>query len=52
MSKTTFVLSDAIHVMMLKLDSYSTFTRKPIARAHPASQVQGAAALRRFEAWQ
>jgi predicted lactoylglutathione lyase len=45
MRKTTFVLSEAIHVMMLKLDSYSTFTRKPIARAHPASQVQDAAAF-------
>jgi len=45
MSKMTFDLSDAIHVMLLKHDSYSTFTRKPIADAHRASQVQGAAAF-------
>ncbi|MFL6723581.1 MAG: hypothetical protein ACJ8FC_08755 [Sphingomicrobium sp.] len=45
MSKRTFVLSDAIHVMMLKLDSYSTFTRKPIADAHGAGQVHRAAAF-------
>ena len=45
MSKMTFALSDAIHVMLLKHDSYSTFTSKPIAGAPPASKVQGAAAL-------
>jgi len=33
------VLSDAIHVMLLKHDFYSTFTRKPIADAHRSSQV-------------
>jgi|SoiMetStandDraft_5_1073268.scaffolds.fasta_scaffold862103_2 predicted lactoylglutathione lyase len=45
MTKMTFVLLDAIRVMLLKHDSYSTFTRKPIADAHRASQVQGAAAF-------
>ena len=33
------VLSDAIHVMLLKHDFYSTFTSKPIADAHRSSQV-------------
>lgn len=33
------VLSDTIHVMLLKHDFYSTFTRKPIADAHQSSQV-------------
>ncbi|HEU4497898.1 MAG TPA: VOC family protein [Sphingomicrobium sp.] len=33
------VLSEAIHVMLLKHDFYSTFTRKPIADAHQSSQV-------------
>ena len=33
------VLSDAIHVMLLTHDFYSTFTRKPIADAHQTSQV-------------
>ena len=33
------VLSDAIHVMLLKHDFYSTFTSKPIADAHSSSQV-------------
>lgn len=33
------VLSDAIHVMLLKHDFYSTFTGKPIADAHQTSQV-------------
>jgi len=33
------VLSDAIHVMLLKHDFYSTFTGKPIADAHQSSQV-------------
>jgi predicted lactoylglutathione lyase len=33
------VLSDTIHVMLLKHDFYSTFTRKPIADAHATSQV-------------
>lgn len=33
------VLSDAIHVMLLKHDFYSTFTNKPIADAHRSSQV-------------
>jgi hypothetical protein len=33
------VLSDAIHVMLLKHDFYSTFTGKPIADAHRSSQV-------------
>jgi len=45
MPKMTFVLSDAMRVMLLKHDSYSTFTRKPIADARRASQVQGAAAF-------
>ena len=39
------VLSDNIYVMLLKHDFYSTFTGKPIADAHRASQVQGAAAF-------
>jgi len=33
------VLSDSIHVMLLKHDFYSTFTSKPIADAHRSSQV-------------
>ena len=33
------VLSDSIHVMLLKHDFYSTFTSKPIADAHASSQV-------------
>ena len=33
------VLSDAIHVMLLKHDFYSSFTSKPIADAHESSQV-------------
>lgn len=33
------VLSDTIHVMLLKRGFYSTFTRKPIADAHQSSQV-------------
>ena len=33
------VLSDTIHVMLLKHDFYSTFTDKPIADAHRTSQV-------------
>lgn len=33
------VLSDAIHVMLLKHDFYSTFTSKPIADANRSSQV-------------
>jgi len=33
------VLSDTIHVMLLKHDFYSTFTDKPIADAHQSSQV-------------
>ena len=33
------VLSDTIHVMLLKHDFYSTFTRKPIADARATSQV-------------
>ena len=33
------VLSDTIHVMLLKHDFYSTFTSKPIADAHRSSQV-------------
>ncbi len=33
------VLSDTIHVMLLKHDFYSTFTGKPIADAHQTSQV-------------
>jgi uncharacterized protein len=33
------VLSDVIHVMLLKHDFYSTFTSKPIADAHRSSQV-------------
>jgi predicted lactoylglutathione lyase len=33
------VLSDTIHVMLLKHDFYSTFTGKPIADAHRSSQV-------------
>ena len=33
------VLSDTIHVMLLKHDFYSTFTGKPIADAHQSSQV-------------
>lgn len=33
------VLSETIHVMLLKHDFYSTFTRKPIADAHQSSQV-------------
>ena len=33
------VLSDSIHVMLLKHDFYSTFTSKPIADAHSSSQV-------------
>ena len=33
------VLSDTIHVMLLKHDFYSTFTSKPIADAHSSSQV-------------
>ena len=33
------VLSDAIHVMLLTHDFYSTFTGKPIADAHASSQV-------------
>ena len=33
------VLSDSIHVMLLKHDFYSTFTGKPIADAHKSSQV-------------
>ena len=33
------VLSDTIHVMLLKHGFYSTFTGKPIADAHQASQV-------------
>ena len=33
------VLSDTIHVMLLKHDFYSTFTRKPIGDAHKSSQV-------------
>ena len=33
------VLSDTIHVMLLKHDFYSTFTDKPIADAHQTSQV-------------
>jgi predicted lactoylglutathione lyase len=33
------VLSEAIHVMLLKHGFYSTFTRKPIADAHQTSQV-------------
>ena len=33
------VLSETIHVMLLKHDFYSTFTGKPIADAHQSSQV-------------
>ena len=33
------VLSDTIHVMLLKHDFYSSFTKKPIADAHQTSQV-------------
>jgi len=33
------VLSDTIHVMLLKHDFYSTFTSKPVADAHQSSQV-------------
>lgn len=33
------VLSDAIHVMLLTHGFYATFTGKPIADAHQASQV-------------
>jgi uncharacterized protein len=33
------VLSDAIHVMLLTHDFYRTFTSKPIADAHQASEV-------------
>ncbi len=33
------VLSESIHVMLLKHDFYSTFTGKPIADAHRSSQV-------------
>ena len=33
------VFSETIHVMLLKHDFYSTFTRKPIADAHQSSQV-------------
>lgn len=33
------VLSDTIHVMLLKHDFYSSFTSKPIANAHESSQV-------------
>ncbi len=33
------VLSDAIHVMLLTHDFYSSFTGKPIADAHRTSQV-------------
>ena len=33
------VLSDTIHVMLLKHDFYSTFTSKQIADAHQSSQV-------------
>ena len=33
------ILSDSIHVMLLKHDFYSTFTSKPIADAHRSSQV-------------
>jgi len=33
------VLSETIHVMLLKHGFYSTFTRKPIADAHQTSQV-------------
>lgn len=36
---TMIVLSDAIHVMLLKHDFYSGFTKKPIADAHRTSQV-------------
>ena len=38
-SAAMIVLSDTIHVMLLKHDFYSTFTRKPIADAHQSSQV-------------
>ena len=33
------VLSETIHVMLLKHDFYSSFTHKPIADAHQSSQV-------------
>ena len=33
------VISDTIHVMLLKHDFYSSFTSKPIANAHESSQV-------------
>ena len=33
------VLSDTIHVMLLKHGFYATFTNKPIADAHKTSQV-------------
>jgi predicted lactoylglutathione lyase len=33
------VLSDVIHVMLLKHNFYSSFTSKPIADAHQSSQV-------------
>ena len=38
-SAAMIVLSDTIHVMLLKHDFYSTFTGKPIADAHQSSQV-------------
>ena len=38
-SAAMMVLSETIHVMLLKHDFYSTFTSKPIADAHRSSQV-------------
>jgi len=38
-SAAMMVLSDSIHVMLLKHDFYSTFTDKQIADAHKSSQV-------------
>jgi len=38
-SAAMMVLSETIHVMLLKHDFYSTFTGKPIADAHQSSQV-------------
>lgn len=38
-SAAMIVLSDVIHVMLLKHDFYATFTNKPIADAHRSSQM-------------
>ena len=38
-SAAMMVLTDVIHVMLLKHDFYSTFTSKPIADANRSSQV-------------